>query len=157
MSRRTRSLAATTLLSSALVLGACGGGVSKEDYAQDLDEVCSDLEEQIEELGQTQATSSAEVADRFDEIRTTIRDAIERMRDLERPDGEDGDKAEDYVNRVESTVNEQFLPALDELEEAVESKDEAKGRAAATRLQAIDDDETQKLAEDLGADECAED
>ena len=158
MIRRTRTLAAATLLSSAFVLGACGDeGVSKEDYAQNLDEVCTDLEDQIEELGETQATSSAEVANRFDDIRSTIRDAIEKMKDLERPDGEDGDKAEDYVNRVETTVNDEFLPALDELEEAVRSKDEVKGRAAATRLRAIEDDETQKLAEDLGADECAED
>ena len=140
MIRRTRALATTTLLSSALALGACGGdsSVSKESYAQDLDEVCSDLEEQIEELGQTQATSADEVARRFDEIRTAIRDAIARMKDLERPEGEDGNNAEDYVNRVEKTVNEEFLPALDELEEAVRTKDEVKGRAAGAHVGASD-------------------
>lgn len=143
------------LVPSALALGACGG-VSKEDYAQDLDEVCSDLEEQLEELDDTQATSEAEVGERFDELRAAIRDATERMKDLERPDGEDGAKAAEWVDKFETTVNEEFLPALNDLEQAVRSKDEVKGRAAAQRLRAIDDEEMQQLAEDLGADDCAE-
>jgi hypothetical protein len=154
MIRGTRALAVGVLLPCALALGGCGG-VSKDDYANDLDAACSDLEEQIQQLGDSQATSGADVARRFDEIRTAMGDLVTRMKDIERPEGDDGDKAEQYVNRVEATVNSEFLPALDDLEKAVRTKDQAMARDAATRLQAIDDDETQQLAGDLGADECA--
>jgi hypothetical protein len=147
---------ATVLLPAALGLAACGGGVSKEDYAQDLDEVCSDIEEKTEQIGESQVDNPAELSAQLNEIRQAIREGIDRMKDIERPDGEDGDKAEEYVTKLEQTLNEQVLPALDELEAAVKAKDQVKIRAAATRLQAVDEEETDQLAEDLGADECAE-
>ncbi len=153
---RHRRRAALLFVLSGLALAACGGGVSKEDYAQDLDEVCSDLEEKTEDIGDTQATSAAQVSDRLEAIRTAVRDSIERMKDLERPDGDDGETAEEFVNEFEKTANEQLLPALDELAEAFQAKDRVKMRAAATRLQAIDAEKSEDLARDLGVDECAE-
>ena len=155
MIRRSRVLGAA-LLVSAFTLAACGGGVSKEDYAQDLDEVCSDIEETTQRIGESQVDNPAELSAQLNEIREAIRDGIERMKDIERPDGEDGDKAEEYVTKLEETLNTQVLPALDDLEAAVKAKDQDKIRAAATRLQGVDEQETDQLAEDLGADECAE-
>jgi hypothetical protein len=155
MIRSPRTLMAVVLLPATVALAACGG-VSKEDYAADLDDVCSDIEAKTEKIGESQVDNPAELSAQLNEIREAIREGIDRMKDIERPDGEDGDKAEEYVSKLEGTLNEQVLPALDDLEAAVKAKDQAKIRAAATRLQGVDEEETDQLAEDLGADECAE-
>jgi hypothetical protein len=145
------------LLPSVIALGACGGdGVSKEDYARDLDEVCSDLEEQTRAIGQVRPDNPRELTEQLDKIRVAIRDGIQRLRDIERPDGDDGERAAEYLDRVASDFEDQLVPALDELAEAVKAKDEIKVRAAAARLQSIDDRKTEALARDLGADGCAE-
>jgi hypothetical protein len=149
-----RSVAAVVFLPAALALSACGG-VSREDYAQDLDEICADIEKKTEEIGQTEVSNPNELSAQLDDIRSAIQNGIERMKDIERPDGDDGDTAEEYVSKLEQTLNQQVLPALDDLEQAVLAKDQEKIRAAATRLQGIDEEETDRLAEELGADECA--
>ena len=136
-------------------LAACGG-VSKDDYADDLDDVCQDISQKTEEIGQAKVENPAQLSAQLEDIRSAIRSGIDRMKDIERPDGDDGDKAEEYVTKLEQTLNEQLMPALDDLEQAVRAKDRAKIQAAASRLQAVDEDETDKLAQDLGADECAE-
>ena len=154
MSLRSRSLGALALL-ACLGLAACGG-VSKEDYADDLNEVCTDIEQKTEEIGQADVSNPSELSAQLDDIRAAIEDGIARMRDIERPDGEDGETAEEYITKLEQTLNEEVLPALDDLEQAVVAKDQAKVRAAATRLQGINEEETDRLAAELGADECSE-
>jgi len=149
------SRTAAFLLLAALLLGACGG-VSKDDYAEDLNDVCTDIEEKTQEIGEAEVSNPAELSAQLDDIRTAIRDGIERMKDLEKPDGEDGDTAEEYVTKLEQTLNEEVLPALDDLEEAVLAKDQKQIQAAATRLQRIDEEETDQLAAELGADQCSE-
>ena len=149
-----RALGLIVLL-ACLGLAACGG-VSKEDYAEDLNEVCADIEQKTEEIGQAEVSNPSELSAQLDEIRTAIEDGIARMKDIERPDGEDGETAEEYVTKLEQTLNQEVLPALDELEKAVVAKDQEKVRAAATRLQEIDEEETDKLAAELGADACSE-
>jgi hypothetical protein len=149
------SRTAAFLLLAALLLGACGG-VSKDDYAEDLNDVCTDIEEKTQEIGEAEVSNPAELSSQLDDIRTAIRDGIERMKDLEKPDGEDGDTAEEYVTKLEQTLNEEVLPALDDLEEAVLAKNQKQIQAAATRLQGIDEEETDQLAAELGADQCSE-
>jgi len=106
--------------------------------------------------GQADVSGPAELSAQLDEIRTAIRDGIRRMQDIERPDGEDGELAQEYVTKLEKALESQVLPALDELEKAVKAKDQAAIRAAAAKLQAIDEEETDKIAKELGADGCAD-
>ena len=150
MTKRLATGAAALLLA----LAGCGGGVSKDDYADDLDEVCADIEKTTQEISQAEVSGPAELSAQLDRIRAAIRDGIQRMKAIDRPDGEDGDRAEQYVTKLEATLNDEMLPALDDLEAAVKAKDEAKIRAAAARLQAIDNAETDRIARDLGADDC---
>jgi hypothetical protein len=155
MTRRTTTPAAALLIASALALASCGG-VSKDDYAQDLDEICSDIEDQTERIRNASPDNPAELTGQLDDLRDAITAGIGRMKDLERPDGDDGQKGEEYVNELETTLNGEVVPALDDLQAAVEAKDQRRIQAAATRLQAIDEERSDQLAEDLGADECAE-
>jgi len=152
----SRSRVAALALCAPLALAACGGGVSKEDYAEDLDAICADIEEQTQEIGQVQPGDPDELSRQLDELREAIRSGIDRMRGIERPDGEDGERAEEYVDRLEQAFEEQVVPALEDLETAVRAGDTRRIREAAQQLQAIDEEDTQELARELGADECAE-
>ena len=154
MTGRSRTAAAVT--AAVAVLAGCGGGVSKEDYAQDLDEICSELEEQLESIGRIEPDNPSELSSQLDKVRNAIDGGIQDLKGIERPDGEVGETGQEYVESLESTFQEQFLPALEQLEEAVKTKDRVKIRAAATRLQSLDEERTEELARDLGADECAE-
>jgi hypothetical protein len=155
---RARTLIAALVVSAPLALAACGGdgGVSTDDYADDLDAVCTEIEEQTQEIGQVQPNDPDQLSRQLDELREAIRSGIERMRDIERPDGEDGERAEEYVNQLEQAFEEQVVPALEDLESAVRDGATGRIREAAQRLQAIDEEDTQELARELGADECAE-
>lgn len=156
MNRRFLAVVAALLIPAMLALAACGGP-SREEYAEDLEEICADVENRVEDIGAAQATSPQELSNQIDRMRDAAKEGVEQMKDLERPSGEDGEKAEEYVNRVEQSVNEELLPALDELEQAVQEEDEVQLRAAARRLDSIDDEEQKELARDIGADRCAED
>ena len=142
-------------LAAALAFGACGG-VSREEFADRLDEICRDLEDQTEDIAGGVPGTSDEIADRLDELRAAVDRSLDRMRDLERPDGEAGERAEAYVDEVERTVEERIYPALDALEAAIRTDAERDIEAATRRLQAVDERESQRLAEQLGADDCAE-
>lgn len=155
MMRRSRTFVAALLIPSALAVAGCGG-VSREDYAQDLDEICADIEDQTESIGEANPDNPAELTGQLDDLRDATTEGIDRMKALERPDGDDGEKAEEYVNELETTFNGEVVPALDDLEAAVEAKDQVKVQAAATRLQSVDSEQSDKLAEELGAEECAE-
>jgi len=145
---------ATVAAAGLVVLAGCGGGVSTDDYADDLDEVCADIEKTTQEISQADVSGPAELSAQLDRIRAAIRDGIRRMRALDRPDGDDGQKAEEYVTKLQATLNEEMLPALDDLEAAVKAKSEVRIRAAAARLQAIDNAKTDRIAQDLGAEDC---
>ena len=146
----------TILAALAMLLAGCGGGVSKDDYAEDLNEVCAEIESQTEKIGEAEVSNPQELSAQLDEIRAAIRDGIAKMRDIERPDGEDGKRAEEYIDKLQQTLDGQVVPALDDLEKAVQERDQQAIRAAASRLQAVDEEETDRLAEELGADECAD-
>ena len=145
----------TALAALALFLAACGG-VSKDDYAEDLGEICADIEAKTKKIGEAEVDNPQELSAQLDEIRGAIRGGIARMRDLERPDGEDGKRAAQYIDKLQQTLDGQVVPALDDLEKAVQDRDQEAIRAAASRLQAVDEEETDRLAEELGADECAD-
>jgi hypothetical protein len=156
--RGSRRLAAAAV-AAAVALGGCGGGgggVSKEDYASDLDELCAELEGELRSMGEITPANPAELRRQLARIQRTIADGIRRLKAVERPDGEAGETAREYIEELESSYREDFLPALDALSAAVRAKDPVKIRAAATRLQSIDEKRTEELARELGANACAE-
>lgn len=141
-------------MAAAFVAG-CGGGVSKDEYANRLDEVCGDLKEETDAIIRSQAATSGELVAQLEELRAAIRSGVDRVKGFERPDGEDGELAERYVSALETTFETEVIPALGAVEDAIRSRDAEKNRAAAARLRSIDESETQRLAQQLGADECA--
>ena len=151
------------LLLAALVLPACGGGddgdggdrVSREDYAQQVSEVCADVERELSELVNADPETSAEVTDLFDDVIAKSRAALSRLKALERPSGDAGETADRFVETLEREFEAEALPALEDLGDAIRSGNREAAANAAERLARLENTESGRLARELGADACA--
>ena len=151
------------LLLAALVLPACGGGddgdggdrVSREDYAQQVSEVCADVERELSELSIADPETSAEVSDVFDDVIAKSRAALSRLKALERPSGDADETADRFVETLEREFEAEALPALEDLGDAIRSGNREAAANAAERLARLENTESGRLARELGADACA--
>jgi hypothetical protein len=156
---RLRTGLAVLTAGAALGLGACGGdeGPSQEEYADELDRICLDAEEDLERIGEDDAQTPEDLVRQLDQQKEAIEDAIEELEELERPGGDAGETGERYVETLEEEYRDELLPAIEGLQEALRANDEDRVREATERLQDIDEEtESDRLAEELGADRCAE-
>ena len=151
---RLRNAAAVPL--AALVLAGCGGddAPSKEDFVAEADKVCADLDKQSQELQQSEPDNVQEIVEFTKKARSTTQDAVKRIRELEVPEGADGDKAKEWQAAVTTEAENQLIPALDELQEAAEANDEKALVAAAQRIEQLEATRSDKLADELGMKEC---
>lgn len=158
---RPTALVSALLIPFALALPACGGSddVSTEDYARDLDGICMDLKAQTQAIQDSRPADTTELTRQVEALRDATTAGIERMKALERPGGSDGEKAQRYISELERAANDRLLPALDDLESALATGDRPGIRAAARRLEQIDDENAleraDELAKDIGANRCA--
>ncbi len=147
----TRPLAVAVAV---LGLGACDG-VSKETYAERVGEVCVDVEREVTQLQSTSAETPGEIAAVIDDVIRQSRDALRRVKEIERPDGDAGADADRFVKTLEREVEEEAIPALEALSDAVVRRDQEAAAAAGARLQRLESSESDRLARDLGAEACA--
>jgi len=131
-----------------------GGAPSKQEFANKANEICRDASQSLENVGDD-ANSPDEIADAVDAVIAKSRKAMEDLSNLERPEGDAGDTAEEFVNATRSEIQDKGIPALEDLRDAIKSKDQAAAQEAAQRLQNISTEGSQKAAKELGADECA--
>ncbi|MGH2761092.1 MAG: hypothetical protein ACRDL4_08605 [Thermoleophilaceae bacterium] len=151
-------LAAILLGVLSLVLAACGGSdaPSREEFADQASEICRDAERSLENVGENAETPD-EIADAVDRVIEESRGAVDDLAELERPEGEAGETAERFVNATRREIEDEGIPALEDLRDALASDDQQAAGEAAQRLQGIETDESNKAAEELGADACTED
>jgi len=86
-----------------------------------------------------------------------LRSAVDELADVERPEGEAGERAEEFVDATRTQIEGEGVPALEDLRQALRSGDNEAAREATERLREIDSDAANDAARDLGADDCAED
>jgi hypothetical protein len=141
---------------ASLGLAACGGddAPSREEFARNADSICKDLEQATERIREQNPSNLKGVAKAVGELKSEADDATKRLDDLEVPEGEDGEKAERFVESVKTNAG-QVTGALDEMQKAAESGDQKKVVAAAEKLQKVDTKDVDKLAQDVGAKGCA--
>ena len=139
-----------------LCLLACGGddAPSKQEFANDADQICRETEKEIEKIGQS-AESPEALVDVLDQVIDASQQAADDLVDLERPEGADGDTAEKFVEGFQSELNEKLIPALEDLRQAVKAKDEQAVQEAAQQLQQLEGSESDRYARELGASACA--
>jgi translation initiation factor 2B subunit (eIF-2B alpha/beta/delta family) len=140
-------------------IAACGGdddAPTREEFADGASEICRETEQALEDVGEG-AESPQDIADAVDRVIEESRNAIDELADLERPEGDAGDTAEEFVSATRQEIQEEGIPALEELRAALESEDQQAAAQAAQRLQEIDTEGSTRAARELGADACADD
>lgn len=141
---------------AALAFQGCGGddAPSREDFAQEAEKICRDAEDKIEKLEEPKDFAGIEkYAGELDQV---VSDANEKLGELEVPEGDDGEKAEQFQEAFAADYENQVKPKVDELRQAAASKDEEAVLRAAQSAQEIETPRTDRLAQDIGAEGCAE-
>ena len=143
-------------LLASLLLAACGGedAPTREEFATSADKICSDLSQATEDIAAPE--NPGELVGFADTLTREVDDAVKKMKALEVPDGEAGEKAEQFQSAIESDANDKIKPALAELKEAAEARDEKAIVSAGERIQGTETPESDRLAREIGADQCAD-
>jgi hypothetical protein len=152
--------AVLALLLAALALTACGGDddgadVSRENYAEQVNKVCDDVERDLRELNIGSAQTPADITALIDEVIVKSRAAVNRLKRLERPGGDARETADRFVDTLEREFEEEALPALEDLGDAIRRGDRRALAEAADRLNGLENAESDRFARELGADACA--
>ena len=140
-------------------LVACGGdddsssAPTKAEYAKQASKICSDTEKELENIGED-SQDPQEVADAIDKVITEAKQAANDLVALERPEGDAGQTAEEFSEGFKSELNEQIIPAMEELRDALKKKDVAGVQAAAKKLQELETSKSDNAARELGATDC---
>ena len=128
---------------------------SQEEFADQANEICRAAEQSLDNVAEG-ADEPEDIVDAIDEVIAESRNAVGELDGLERPEGEAGETAEQFVRATRREIEDEGIPALEELRRAVESEDNEAVRAAAVRLQRIDSSASNRAARALGATDCAE-
>jgi hypothetical protein len=154
-------LAPILLCLLAFAIASCGGGddgdeaPSQADFANRANEICRQTEASLEKVGEG-AETPQEIVDAVDRVIAESRDAVDQLADLDRPDGPAGQRAEEFVEATRRQIEDEGIPALEDLRGAIESGDRKAVGEAAARLQNIDSGDSNRAAREVGAGECAE-
>jgi len=140
-------------------LVSCGGddddAPSRQEFADKANEICREASQSLENVGDN-ADSPDEIADAVDRVIEKSRDAMDDLSNLERPEGDAGETAQEFIDATRSEIQDKGIPALEDLRDAIKKGDQQAAQEAAQRLQGISTEGSQKAASKLGADECAE-
>jgi hypothetical protein len=145
-----------TLIVLVLGIAACGGGddaPTKAEFADDANQICADAEKHLQDLGK--ATSINEVANQIDKVVDEMQSSVDRLQDLDPPDGEAGATAKKAVDALSSDIEDKGIPALEDLRDAIKDKDQQAAQQAYQRLQAVETTDSEKLARAAGIKGCA--
>jgi ABC-type transporter Mla subunit MlaD len=150
-------LAPVLLTLLALAAASCGGddAPSEEEFADRANEICREAEQSLDDIAEG-AESPDDVVEAIDELIEKSRNVVDDLADLERPGGDAGSTAEQFVDATRTELQDKGIPALEELRGAVESEDQEAIQQAVRRLQGIEARATNKAARAAGATECAD-
>jgi hypothetical protein len=150
--------ASLTLAVLAPAVAACGGddAPSREEFARNADGICADIERELKSLNRINPNTPGELSAFLGQLKSRINEGVKRLSELERPEGDAGKTADEFISTLDDELRQQAIPALDELEAAAKQRDEIKLRAAARKLDALKETRSDRLARELGADKCGE-
>ena len=145
----------------AFAIASCGGGddgdeaPSPADFAQRANEICRQAERALNNVGEN-AETPEDIVEAVERVIEESRGAVDQLADLERPEGQAGRTAEEFVEATHKDIEDEGIPALEELRGAIESGDQQAVQEAAARLQNIDSSASNRAAQEIGAEECAD-
>lgn len=134
--------------------GGDNNAPSRAEFAQRANQICRQAEQALENLGEN-AETPQDIVDTVDQVIEETTDAVDQLADLDRPEGEAGQAAEEFVDATRQDIENRAIPALEELREAIESADQQAITDAATRLREVEGSESDRAAREIGADDCS--
>ena len=136
------------MVALAAVATGCGGSSapSKATYGKNVDKLCSTLDDRVSAIQKKAPTTTDELVEFADDLEKVIEDGVSQLDDVERPDGEDGKKAEAWIKELTKQKDEAIKPALEELKTAAQKKDTAAIQRAVQRIQQVDEKKVNQLA-----------
>jgi uncharacterized protein YukE len=151
--RRATHLVAAMTVALVLAVQGCAGGISTEEYGDALNRVCAKLRRETSKLSARPPGSEPALDRRLDGVRDATERALAQMKAIERPEGDDGAAAAEYVQRTDRLYHDKIFPGMQRLEDALDHGPKALKRAQ-KGLMAADDAIANDLARELGADRC---
>lgn len=137
-------------------LTACGGeGLSREQFAKEASRICTSLEKKITAIG-AGASGREQIGDALDKVIDQTRKSVAELKNLEQPEGDAGKTAGNFVDALESDVEDTAIPAFEDLRDALKSNDQAAAQAALKEIEKLESaNKSDKFAKQLGAKACA--
>jgi hypothetical protein len=154
---RLTRLAPILLSLLAFAVASCDGGdepTSQRDFAEQANEICREAEQSLEDVAEG-AQSPEEIAEAIDRVIEESRNTVDDLAALDRPEGAAGQRAEEFVDATRREIEGEGVAALEDLREAVESRDQEAAQQAAERLGEIDTGASNEAARKVGANACA--
>jgi hypothetical protein len=127
---------------------------SQQAFAERANEICREAERSLRGVGEG-VESPEEIVPAIDRVIDEARNAADELADLERPTGEAGDRAEEFVEATRTELEDVGIPALEEFRAAVENRDQQAAQRAAQRLRQLDSSASNDAARQVGATACA--
>jgi hypothetical protein len=140
----------------ALTVVSCDGDdtPSQRDFAEQANEICRSAKQTLKSVGEG-AQTPEEIVKAIDRVIEESRDTVNDLADLERPEGAAGQRAARFVDATRREIEGEGIAALEELREAVESRDQEAAQQVAERLREIDTGASNEAARKVGANACA--
>jgi hypothetical protein len=145
------------LVLAAFGVASCGGGgdaPSKAEFAADANKICAEAEQGLKDLNKS--TTPDELADALDKGIDQTQKSVDKLKDLDRPDGAAGETADKFVSALETQIQDKGIPVLEDLRDAIKKNDQKAAQDAYQRLQKIETADANKFARQLGAKGCAD-
>ena len=131
-------------------------GPDESTYGKNVDKLCSTLDDRVRAIQKQAPTTTDELVKFADDLEKVIEDGVNQLDDVERPDGDDGKKAEAWIKELTKQKDEAIKPALEELKTAAQKKDTAAIQRAVQRIQQVDEKKVNQLAREAGARSCGD-
>jgi hypothetical protein len=148
--------AAAAAVVVAVLAAGCGGSSapSRASYGKDVDRICATLEDRVGAIQRDAPSTPDELVAFADKLARTLDDGVRELKAVERPDGDDGVKAQRWLDALQRQSHD-AKAALAALKEAARKRDGAAVARAIQRIQRIDSSRVDRLAADAGARGCA--
>jgi hypothetical protein len=142
----------------AAVATGCGGSSAptRATYGKKVDKICATFDDRVSAIQSKAPKTTDELVAFADELGRVIDEGVAKLRAVERPDGDDGVKAQRWIDAFKRQADEQIKPALAALKDAARRKDTAALQRAAQRIQKVDDTRVNQLARDAGSRTCGD-
>jgi parvulin-like peptidyl-prolyl isomerase len=153
-----RAAALLIVVAFAAVAAGCGGSSapSRATYGKNVDKICATFDDRVSAVQRKAPTTTDELVAFADELGRVIDEGARKLSAVERPDGDDGVKAQRWIDAFKRQVDEQIKPALAELKDAARRKDTAAIQRVAQRIQKVDEKRVNQLAREAGSRSCGD-